>query len=57
MYIKGGHVLQGYSVGILKFVGQTFAMPPGDVGNPTLDLLQSPYLSALGQLDVLHRTS
>ena len=35
MYIKGGHVLQGYSVGILKFVGQTFAMPPGDVGNPT----------------------
>jgi hypothetical protein len=48
MYIKGGHVLQGYSVGILKFVGQTFAMPPGDVGNPTLDLLQSPYLSTLG---------
>lgn len=35
MYVDGGRVLQGYSVGILKFEGKRFAMPPGDVGNPT----------------------
>ncbi|MFA3917829.1 hypothetical protein [Ruegeria hyattellae] len=35
MYVNGGKVLQGYSVGILKFAGKKFAMPPGDVGNPT----------------------
>ena len=35
MHVDGGHVLQGYSVGILKFSGKKFAMPPGDVGNPT----------------------
>lgn len=34
MYVDGGHPLQGYSVGILKFVSKHFAMPPGDVANP-----------------------
>ena len=35
MLLTGGKALQGYSVGILKFDGKRYPLPPGDVANPT----------------------
>lgn len=35
MLVKGGRPLQGYSVGIMKFEGKRYPLPPGDVANPT----------------------
>lgn len=35
MIVHGGSALQGYSVGILKFEGKRYPLPPGDIANPT----------------------
>ena len=34
MIITGGTAYQGYSVGIMKFEGKRYPLPPGDVANP-----------------------
>jgi Asp/Glu/hydantoin racemase len=33
--VTGGTAYQGYSVGIMKFAGKRYPLPPGDVANPT----------------------
>ena len=35
MIVTGGTAYQGYSVGIMKFEGRRYPLPPGDVANPT----------------------
>ena len=35
MIITGGSAYQGYAVGIMKFEGKRYPLPPGDVANPT----------------------
>ncbi|MFT4650088.1 MAG: Asp/Glu/hydantoin racemase [Polaribacter sp.] len=35
MIVTGGTAYQGYSVGIMKFEGKRYPLPPGDVANPT----------------------
>ncbi len=34
MIVTGGSALQGYSVGIMKFEGRRYPLPPGDVASP-----------------------
>ena len=34
MIITGGTAYQGYAVGIMKFEGKRYPLPPGDVANP-----------------------
>ena len=34
MIVTGGTAYQGYSVGIMKFEGKRYPLPPGDVANP-----------------------
>lgn len=35
MIVTGGTAYQGYTVGIMKFEGKRYPLPPGDVANPT----------------------
>lgn len=35
MIVTGGKAYQGYTVGIMKFEGRRYPLPPGDVANPT----------------------